>query len=255
VTKTVTQHKTQTLINGLENDRAAYKLIRFDKIKALVDTFEAEIRERGYTVDLQASAGQLTLLIKYAVNRAKSEHSRWLNERNMNYGAEEEIAPTKFGNVGLTAQAYTMRAYQCNLVRIWSALRRVAEKDENTAKAFENCKSQLDYLVACFWLSLVLATEWALLLASRGDWFWAVTAATTGPLICWLLWYGAAVEQYRVLQDLISSSFNALRFQVLTDLRFPLPIDLAEERELWRAIDFGIGNGEPLNLRYQYPKS
>ena len=217
----------------------------------LVETYDKEIRALGATDTLKGLAGDITLLIDYAANRAKSEHSRSLNDRNLDYGEEEEIAPTKFGNIGLSAQAYAARAYECNLTLIFSALRRAAEKAENTAKALENCKSQLDFLVACFWLSLALAVEWALLFAFYGNWIPALIAAAAGPLICRMLWYGASVEQYRVLQDLIIWLLNTLRFQVLSDLRLRLPVDLAEERKLWRSIELGIGAGEPLNLPYQ----
>jgi hypothetical protein len=246
---------TQSLFEEQSRDRTAHKLIRFDKLQNLIDTCVQEIRSAGYTDNLQRLVSDISQLRDYASDRAKSEHSRLLNERHLNYGEEEEVAPTKFGNVGLVAQAYAMRAYQCNLALIWGALRRAAEKDEKTAKAFENCKSQLDFFVACFWLSLGLAVEWAVLFAWFGDWIPALIASAAGPLLCWMLWYGAAVEQYRVLQDLIVSSLSAFRFQVLTDLRLRLPADLTEERELWRSIDFGIGSGEPLNLRYWHPNS
>jgi hypothetical protein len=83
----------------------------------------------------------------------------------------------------------------------------------------------------------------------------AVLSAVVGPLSCWWLWYSAAVEQYRALQDLILSSLEALRFDVLKDLRIKLPEDLNKERELWQIIDISISNGEPQTLAYQHPQS
>ncbi len=244
---------TQNLIKGLQGDSAIHKLIEFKDLESLVDTYDQELRTLGATDTLKRLASDITLLIDYASIRAKGEYSGCLNERNLNFGEVAKIAPTKFGNIGLSAQAYATRAYGCNLALIWSSLRHAAEKTENIAKELENCKSRLDFLVACFWLTLLLAVEWALLFAFNGDVLPALIIAFAGPLICWMLWYGAAVEQYRSLQDLIISLLNHLRFQVLSDLRLGLPIDLNEERELWRVIELGIGSGEPFNLRYQHP--
>jgi hypothetical protein len=246
---------SQSRIAELTKLQTADRLIPLKQLDTLVTTYESEIRATGITDELRGLAPRLQLLVDYAYNRALSEHSRLLNERNMEFGDREDIAPTRFGNVGQSSQAYAMRAYNCNLIRIWSALRRAAEKDDSTSKALENCKSQLDFLVACYWVSLGLAIEWAMIFTWYGEWRGAIASALFGPLICWMFWYGAAVEQYRVLQDLIVSTLNALRFQVLSDFRYGLPADLPEERELWRAIDFAISNGELLNLRYQYPKT
>ena len=113
----------------------------------------------------------------------------------------------------------------------------------------------LDFLVVSYWLSLLLSSLWAITFALNGEVLGALLAAVLGPSSCWIFWYGAAVEQYRTLQSLITSSLNTSRFQVISDLRLSLPADLLEERDIWRTIDFAIGNGEPLNIRYQHPKT
>jgi hypothetical protein len=246
---------TQALLTVLKKQQIAEQLIQLDDISQLYNVYAREIRLYGGTPRLISFSENIELLTDYAHDRAMTEHSRLLNERNMQFGDFEDIAPTAFGNVGQTAQAYAMRAFNCNLIRVWSALRRASEKDETASKALENCKSQLDFLVASYWFSLGLAVEWALLFSWYGEWLGAILSALIGPLICWLLWYGAAVEQYRLLQDLIVSMLNATRFQVLTDFHFGLPSDLPEERYLWRAIDFAIGKGELINLRYTQPKT
>jgi hypothetical protein len=244
----------RTIIRELMKSKLANKIIQLSDLQRLYDTYINEIKACGFTSQVESLSPDVKLLEDYTHDRAVSEHSRLLNERNMEFGGPESIAPTRFGNVGQTAQAYAMRAYRCNLTKIWNPLRQAAVKDAEASKAFENCKSQLDFLVASFWLSLALAIEWALIFTVYGEWQGSILAALLGPLICWLFWYGAAVEQYRLLQDFIISVLNSLRFQVLTDLHCGLPADLLEERDLWRAIDFAIGNGEALGLRYQSPK-
>jgi hypothetical protein len=245
---------TGARVQALKVRQGRNEMLTLDEVAGLANAQIAQIQVQGNTEELQELAGDIELLMDYAVARARSQHLRSMNQRNLEFSDQEDIAPTRFGNVGLTAQAYGVRAFGCNLTRIWSALRHVAEKEEATGKALENTKSQLDFLVAGFWLSLTLSVEWACIFAFGGEWKGALASALAGPFICWAWWYGAAVEQYRVLQDLIMSSLNAFRLQVLTDLRLGLPIDLTEERDLWRLVDQAIGNGDPLPLRYQHPR-
>ncbi|MBX3305909.1 MAG: hypothetical protein KF751_07630 [Nitrospira sp.] len=231
------------------------QLVQFAQLKALVDTLVADIQSRGLTDELEAAIGDVTEMITYAKDRSQTEHSRLLTDRNMEFGDEEMMAPTKFGNIGLLAQAYVMRAYHCNLALIWGALQRVVKKDQASGDALQACKSLLDFFVSSFWLSLVCSTGWAIAFACYGEILGAMLSATLGPLLCWVLWYGAAVEQYRVFQNEIITLFSAFRFEVLSGLRSRTPINLAEERVLWRAMEFGIGDGQNLNLSYQESKS
>jgi hypothetical protein len=243
---------TRQLVDQLDELQGHNSIIDEQRLESLVQTYAAEIRARGLTPDLEILASDITRLTDYARDRTLTEYSRLLNERNTDFGDREEIAPTRFGNIGLSAQAYSMRAYHCNVTRIWSELQRAIEKQE-IAKALEGCKSQLDFLVACYYLSVAIVVLWSLLFAWSDELLGAFLCAGIGTGVCWFVWYGAAVEQYRVLQNLIISALNSSRFQVISELRLNLPADLLEERHLWRTIDFAIGNGERLNIRYNHP--
>jgi len=232
------------------------RLVKYEDIDDLINTYCSEIRATKNRQDLEHYSNDITLLIEDTYRRALQEHSRLVTDRNLEFGNREDVLPTRFGNVGMSAQAFAMRAYQCNLGLIWSSLRRAIAKEQETATSLENCKSQLDFFVACYWLSLFQAVGWAVAFAVCGEPVGAISSAIAGPAICWMLWYGAAVEQYRVLQSLLISCLNSpLRHQVLNELRIALPADIAEERELWQSINMAIGFGDPRPLRYQYPKT
>jgi hypothetical protein len=225
-----------------------------DQIDQLVKMYCAEIRETNNSPQLSRYAGDITLLIDKTYRRALRVHSRLATERNLEFGNREDIAPTRFGNIGMSAEAFAMRSYRCNLGLVGSALRRAIAKEADTSAILENTKSQLDLLVACFWLSLFTGLGWAVAFAISGEPWGAILSATGGPAICWGIWYGAAVEQYRLLQSLLISAMNSpLRFQVLADLHVGLPTDILEERELWKTINLAVGFGEHHPLRYQYP--
>ena len=243
------------VLSKLNEIRERGDLISLGDLERMIATFEADLRHSSTADDW---AEEVTLMIQYAEKRAMREHVRLKIIRDNEFGILEEVRPTRFGNVGLVAEGFARRVYNCNLVLIWSVLQRVAETDAKPAKtALDDCKMQLDFFVAFFWLSLALAVGWALVFAWDGLVLCSLIAAVAGPFLCWTLWYGAAVEQYRVLQSLIISALSGpLRFRVLKELRVELPRDIAEEREIWSAIDLALGHGRTAyNLRYQHPST
>jgi hypothetical protein len=242
-------------VNALQAKQRKNELITNDEIDNLIKTQTDEIKAYGNIVRLQVLAGTIEDLVDYAISRARAQHILAKNERNMDFPEQADIAPTLFGNIGQTAQANAMRAYGFNLINFWSVLRRVAQKDDSTAKNLENTKSQLDFLVAGFWLSQTLAVVWAVIFAMDGNWQGTLSSAIAGPAICWFWWYGAAVEQYRALQDLIGSCVTSYRIQVLAELHFGAPINVEAERYLWGVVDKAIGMGEPADLDFQFPKA
>ncbi|MDE3166656.1 MAG: hypothetical protein KGN36_12695 [Acidobacteriota bacterium] len=242
---------TAPAVERLRAEQAIYAMVPFADLDTAYTDLAREIGTLGVTPQLRALAEALPLITDYASRRAQSEHSRLLAERNMSFGIAEDIAPTEFGNVGLSAEAYAMRAYQCNLTQIWGALRQATQKDDKLGPALEDAKMQLDFLVASYFLFLGWSLPWAVIFALRGEMLVSAVFALGGPWLAWALWYGAAVERYRVMQDLITSLLDSLRLQVLGNLHLCPPLDLEEERALWRALDLTIGNGQPGNLRYR----
>ena len=245
---------TRDIVSLLKLQRLEYRLISFQDLDAAYTHLANEVAALGGTDELQDLAAELDLLTDYADNRAQSEHARLYGQRSLNFGDASDIAPTQFGNVGVSAQAYAMRAYHCSLPLIWGALRQAAQKDEKLAASLDDSKMQLDFLVASFFLFDIWALTWAVVFACYGAWPWSMALALFGPLLGWSVWYAAAVERYRVMQDLMMSLLDSLRFKVLANSHLTTPIDLEEERELWRALDFTVGQGARGNLRYQPEK-
>jgi hypothetical protein len=196
---------------------------------------------------------RLNELVDYAGARAGARHARLQNELNSNYGLQD-LAPTKMGNVANTIQGYTLRRYRCNFEIVWSNLTRIVMKDEKASATLMEAKTQLDFLVACCWLTLVSAAGWSCVFAvldpNRGAF---LAAALGGPLIAYM-WYRAAAEQYRSFADVLMTSFDTFRFQMLTEMRLALPVDVEDERETWEQFDKLTTFGEVQNFQYQPPK-
>ena len=174
------------------------------------------------------------------------------NEINSNFG-EQDIAPTKMGNVANTIQGYVLRRYHCNFEIVWSNLQRIIPKDDKANAALQEAKAQLDFLIACCWLTLLSALFWSIAFAivdpSRPGF---LIAALGGPVAAYM-WYRAAAEQYRSFADVAMTSFDIFRFDLLTNMRLKQPIDVEDERRIWEHLDKLTTYGESQNFRYEPP--
>lgn len=204
--------------------------------------------------DLDAQQTRLIGLIDYAkegyyAEGIRGRHARLQNELNSNFSAQE-VAPTKMGNIAGTIQSYAMRRYRCNVENIWSNLLQVLQKDAAAQAALLEAKTQLDFLVACCWLSLATAAIWSVIFfAAVPSRLGFAATALAGPLIAYL-WYRAAAEQYRSFADIAMTTFDMFRFELLRALKLPLPSDVEDERYTWEMFDQLITFGKQSNFRY-----
>lgn len=208
------------------------------QLSALLQTHNVD--EDSYLEKYQV---RLLALFKYASDRAQARYVQLLNDLHTSFGTNE-IRPTKMGNIANTIQSYALRRYDCNLEAIWSNLQRVVQKDEKANAALLEAKTQLDFLVACCWLTLLWSVIWAVVFVrpvpSR---YGFLAAALVGPLIAYM-WYRIAAEQYRSFADVAMTTLDVFRFDLLQQMRLGMPYDVEDERFIWRSL------GEQKNFRY-----
>jgi len=242
-------------LEALEQQRDKYGPVPAEELEAVAGQIAAGLETcdgdtslefNGYNVRLKA-------LVQYADDRARARYARLQNELNSNFGLQE-LAPTKMGNVANTVQGYAIRRYHCNLEIVWSNLQRIMAKDDKASATLQEAKTQLDFLVACCWLSLVSAAAWSIIFAffdpNRAGF---LLAALGGPLIAYM-WYRAAAEQYRSFADLVMTSLDTFRFDLLRQMRMKLPVDVEDERTMWEHLDKLTTFGELQNFQYEHPK-
>lgn len=242
-------------LRTLEGSRGKNEIVAADDLVTCAGEMGERFRNNDvdFSPYLEHQHQRLGALTDYAKERAQARHSRLLNALNSSFGTQE-VAPTKMGNVANTIQSYALRRYHCNFEIIWSNLQRIVQKDEKAQAALQESKTQLDFLVACCWLTLLWAAVWALILGliepSRKG-FLAV--ALGGPIIAYI-WYRAAAEQYRSFADIAMTTLDAFRFDLLREMRLSAPSDVESERYLWESIDRLTTYGEDRNFRYELPK-
>src|SRR5262249_21743504 len=74
------------------------------------------------------------------------------NEKEFQFG-RGEVAPTAMGNVAQSMQSYAYSRYRLNLETFWSRLQLVLQANKDFYANLLDAKTQLDFLVACCWLS------------------------------------------------------------------------------------------------------
>ncbi len=204
--------------------------------------------------DLDDVQTLLVMLIEYAEEYAANQYRLLVTRGQFDFGALP-LAPTRMGNVARTVQNYAVQRYDFNFELFWSRLQLPAQRDKEFAPVLLGAKTQLDFLVSCSALTFLWTLMWGpWLMLTSGPVEFFVGVAVLGPVAAYV-WYRIAVAQYRTLNDLLRSSIDLFRFDLLAALGYPKPGAVLEERELWGTIDALHALHEIRDLRYVPPKS
>jgi hypothetical protein len=112
----------------------------------------------------------------------------------------------------------------------------VLQKDQNLSTAIINSKTQLDFAVLLFWLTVLFTGVWLVALTFWGNSLWPfVIVAALGPLAA-RLWLGIVQASYAAFAELARSAVDLKRLDLLTALHWPLPLTADSELLTWRAV-------------------
>jgi hypothetical protein len=197
---------------------------------------------------------QLESLIRYAENFAVAQSRLLVTKSRFSFG-DLPLAPTRMGNVARTVQSYAVSRYNLNFELFWSRLQLPAQKDKDFGPLLQAAKTQIDFLVTCSALTLFWTFIWIMsIYVTRGPGLAFLIVGLLGPFVAYL-WYRVAVAQYRSLADLLRSSVDLFRFDLLAALRYPQPDGVAAERDLWDKVDALHLLYQLDDLPYVHPKS
>jgi hypothetical protein len=211
---------------------------------------------------------ELLETMAYAVDRCQFEIRQLLHKRQTNFpgvrptatdqpegpSSNNILAPTKMGNIGRTMRSYALVRYQMDLDIFWTRLQNSLQKDaKDYYSVLQDSKVQVDCAVTLFWLSTVFTLFWTPFL------IWYVKDSTTseflivaiGGTVCMLGCYLLACQSYRVFADIMRSSVDLFRFQVLTSLHIALPFGSDEERTLWYRLGI-VTEFDPEPFQYKH---
>ena len=209
----------------------------------------------------------LEAAIQYALDRREFDKRRLLQARQTTYPgvrptstdqpegaiANNILAPTTLGNIGRTIGTYTLVRYQMDLDIFWTRLQNSLQKDAKEYYAvLQDSKVQVDTMVTLCWVSAIYTLVWlaTLLTLPSSTVPQFLTVGIAGTLAA-MMFYGLACESYRVFADVMRSSVDLFRFQVLKALSIGLPADSDDEKALWLRLGNATGFLDPEEFQYK----
>jgi hypothetical protein len=155
----------------------------------------------------------------------------------------EAIMPTRIGNIFKNVELYPLVRYNMDAVLLWPRLYQILPTAAATALA--DAKSAMDFMLVICSLSFGHAIIGSLIvLAGRLSPFLFLTVFWGSLLVGWLAYRGI-VEATLSYGQIIKSSFDLYRGELLKELGLKTPASLTEERETWRNINLQLFRGFP----------
>ncbi|MCP4408117.1 MAG: hypothetical protein GY807_10230 [Gammaproteobacteria bacterium] len=171
-----------------------------------------------------------------SVEQQKAELKRVVQYRMVNFPPpddEQDILPTRLGNIYRAAELYPYHRYGLDSVAIWPRLRQVLPDDFMVR--MQELKIAVDFLLL-FSLLAVLFSLLAVpyLLWQRAE-LWMILTCAAGLPLGWLT-YRAALTPALAYAELIKVAYDLYRRTLLKTLDLNLPATLDEERKLWEDL-------------------
>jgi hypothetical protein len=178
----------------------------------------------------------LVSVIKYARQEAPDRERASFARREADFG-DDLPASTRLGNIAGSLASYTLNRYNFDIDTFWSRLQLVLQqKDAASYGALIDAKTQLDFLVACWWFTVATAIVWVPLFVVAGDApLAAVVAGALGVAVATAV-YRLAATAYASYADFVRACVDLNRFALLRALHIALPSGIREERALWTAL-------------------
>ena len=250
-------------IKLLKVERTYNRLIEASRLQKIVKDLELQLQtyptaSSGSNANDQKNRRQLDqdhtslrLLIYYAVGIAENKYVESFNEREFQY-SRYKVNATSMGNIGESVRSYSRSRYEINLDSFWSRLQKSIQADEKFYAALIDAKTQLDFLISLFWLTILFTVSWlSFLLYSRTSWIAFILVGVIGPALA-ALWYEIAKQNYLAFADILRTSIDLFRFDLLAELHVPRPSSSDHERVLWDKLNHLIGYGDATTVRYHH---
>ena len=204
---------------------------------------------------LEEDYRKLREVLEYAQDRDAYERIFWFKRRQFYFpGVFKErkrdaksspsnmLAVTGMGNIARTIRSYGLNQYSLDLDVLWSRLQTVVQQKKEFYGSLQDAKTQLDFLISLWWLTTLFWIAWGVVLPLTFDAEQPLPAyvvfaaiALAGPVLSWI-WYRLACQSYSAFADLMRTSVDLYRFELLDSLHLRRPSGKDEENRLWLSI-------------------
>ena len=246
-------------LDTLRGSRLRGELVDFKVLQTVKTDLEAQLKLHSASLGGDANPldkvnREFDKLLQYAVDRAEMEVTRLYTQRAANFGDDDFFLPTAAGNIARTMVTYAYSRYHFNLDLLWTRLQKVMQADTAFYPVVQDSKAQLDFAVSTFWLLLASAVVWTGILAATGSSITLFLLAMIGLPLAAAVAYAFAVVSYRSFTDVIRTSVDLYRLDLLKTLHLPLPRSADVERAQWEDVSRALAYGELIDQRYEHAK-
>lgn len=251
ITELVRKRAQQSWLSA-EDLEQAVAMLEQELKKCPVDRRDSDLKDIANKQLLSADQEVLYRIIGHTDRDINNEYIALFNEREFNYSSYK-LAPTTMGNIAESVRGYAMSRYAINLDPFWSRLQKIVQGDDKFYASLLDAKTQLDFLISLFWLTVIFTAIWVpALLYLRQSIVLFLVVGIAGPVLS-LFWYKIALQNYRAFADILRTSVDLYRLDLLNALHIRLPAGTEHERRVWRELNQIIGYGdEALRLSYQH---
>ena len=227
---------------------------KLEELERAVAEFAAALSSNDVNAGSRALSNDrldLLVLFDYAEDEWAERELALANRLRARFGTGA-VAATAFGNVGRSMQSYAVGRYRLNLPTFWSRLQPLVQKHQEFYAGLQDAKVQLDFLVSCVFLSGLSTVVWLVVLpVSVGPGWPLLAVVVLGPLAT-RMFYLTATENYVAFGELVRTSIDLYRFDLLDALAVARPRSLRDERVLWDALQRASAGQEGIDLSYRH---
>ncbi len=153
-----------------------------------------------------------------------------------------QVMPTQLGNILRTSEIYPFQRYKIDAVVMWSRLQSILPKD--FIKNLRDAKANLDLFLVVTTLAGLFSIGWGIgigIFTNRWDLF---IFASVGWIVA-LLSYSGVLQAARSYSELIKSSFDLYRWELLKAFHLKMPESYEGERRIWDQVNSLIYRNYP----------
>jgi hypothetical protein len=161
---------------------------------------------------------------------------------------KDQVAPTKLGNVLLSAERYPRDRYGVDSVRVWPRLFHLVPSEIGESMAAARASMEF-LLVVAFLAALYVPLASIALIADAGPLAWFLASLLGGPAVAATAYF-AALTPAAVYAQHVRAVFDLHRLELLKSLNVPFPATLEEERRTWDLLTPFLDQGHPHVWRY-----
>lgn len=230
------------IVSQLKTSRAQANPLSSADMEKAVSQLSEELKSHDESVpdlegahSLQELRSELLILMDYAEDAWSSQELRSFNERQSRFGVSF-VAPTAMGNVALSMQGYALTRYQLNLEKFWGDLQAILQANKDFYSQLQDAKAQLDFLVTCCWLSVLVTIVCGSILLVKGQSVTLFLAVALGGPAGAYFFYFLGVKNYQGFAELVRIGVDLYRFQLLDSLHVSRPRTARDERVTWSTL-------------------